>query len=159
MLIPIWIPSFITQPTFYSLRPGQATECVHFFIPHYSSSRLLNPRAYEISSLCFSRPLEKSLQKQVSVMSMNLSCKLDDLQSGNRYMETSVALCEIRTQLQELTKSVESCQSEVSEVSSFPTVKNKPKESESAFLKEKRPALFGTQYFDCQRLFLMHITS
>lgn len=33
-------------------------------------------------------------------------------------METSVALCEIRTQLQELTKSVESCQSEVSEVRS-----------------------------------------
>lgn len=51
-------------------------------------------------------------------MSMNLSCKLDDLQRGDRHMETSVALCEIRTQLQELTKSVESCQSEVSEVSS-----------------------------------------
>lgn len=52
-------------------------------------------------------------------MSMHLSCKLDDLQRGDRYgvqMETSVALCEIRTQLQELTKSVESCQSEVSEV-------------------------------------------
>lgn len=60
----------------------------------------------------------QSLQKQVSVMSMNLSCKLDDLQRGDRHMETSVALCEIRTQLQELTKSVESCQSEVSEVSS-----------------------------------------
>jgi hypothetical protein len=60
--------------------------------------------------------LSQSLQKQVSVMSMNLSCKLDDLQRGDRHMETSVALCEIRTQLQELTKSVESCQSEVSEV-------------------------------------------
>lgn len=58
-----------------------------------------------------------SLQKQVSVMSMNLTCKLDDLQRGDRHMETTVALCEIRTQLQELTKSVESCQSEVSEVS------------------------------------------
>lgn len=58
-----------------------------------------------------------SLQKQVSVMSMNLSAKLDDLQRGDRHMETTVALCEIRTQLQELTKSVESCQSEVSEVS------------------------------------------
>lgn len=57
-----------------------------------------------------------SLQKQVSVMSMNLSAKLDDLQRGD-HMETTVALCEIRTQLQELTKSVESCQSEVSEVS------------------------------------------
>lgn len=60
-----------------------------------------------------------SLQKQVSVMSMNLSAKLDELQRGDRHMETTVALCEIRTQLQELTKSVESCQSEVSEVSVF----------------------------------------
>uniref|UniRef100_A0A182K572 Major facilitator superfamily (MFS) profile domain-containing protein n=1 Tax=Anopheles christyi TaxID=43041 RepID=A0A182K572_9DIPT len=56
------------------------------------------------------------LQKQVSVMSMNLSAKLDDLQRGDRHLETTVALCEIRTQLQELTKSVESCQTEVSEV-------------------------------------------
>ncbi|XP_073957507.1 glucose transporter 1 isoform X6 [Choristoneura fumiferana] len=57
-----------------------------------------------------------SLQRQVSVMSMNLSSKLDELQRGDRQLETTVALCEIRTQLQELTKSVESCQSEVSEV-------------------------------------------
>jgi len=64
------------------------------------------------------RPLTTdSLQKQVSVMSMNLSAKLDELQRGDRHLETTVALCEIRTQLQELTKSVESCQSEVSEVS------------------------------------------
>lgn len=50
-------------------------------------------------------------------MSMNLSQKLDELQTrGDRQLETTVALCEIRTQLQELTKSVESCQSEVSEV-------------------------------------------
>ncbi|KXJ82613.1 hypothetical protein RP20_CCG012598 [Aedes albopictus] len=49
-------------------------------------------------------------------MSMNLSAKLDDLQRGDRHFETTVALCEIRTQLQELTKSVESCQTEVSEV-------------------------------------------
>ncbi|CAG9800552.1 unnamed protein product [Chironomus riparius] len=62
------------------------------------------------------RQLLNDLQKQVSVMSMNLNCKLDNLQRGDQYMETSVALCEIRTQLQELTKSVESCQSEVSEV-------------------------------------------
>lgn len=48
---------------------------------------------------------------------MNLSSKLDDLQRSDRHLETTVALCEIRTQLQELTKSVESCQSEVSEVS------------------------------------------
>lgn len=58
-----------------------------------------------------------SLHKQVSVMSINLSQKLDELQRrGDRQLETTVALCEIRTQLQELTKSVESCQSEVSEV-------------------------------------------
>lgn len=49
-------------------------------------------------------------------MSINLSAKLDELQRGDRHYETTVALCEIRTQLQELTKSVESCQSEVSEV-------------------------------------------
>ncbi|XP_048488694.1 glucose transporter type 1 isoform X6 [Plutella xylostella] len=62
------------------------------------------------------RELLLSLQRQVSVMSMNLTAKLDDLQRGDRQLETTVALCEIRTQLQELTKSVESCQSEVSEV-------------------------------------------
>ncbi|KAG4074657.1 hypothetical protein HA402_004528 [Bradysia odoriphaga] len=62
------------------------------------------------------RQLLLDLQKQVSVMSMNLSAKLDQLQSGDRHVETTVALREIRTQLQELTKSVESCQSEVSEV-------------------------------------------
>ncbi|XP_025156668.1 glucose transporter type 1 isoform X9 [Harpegnathos saltator] len=61
--------------------------------------------------------LPPSLQKQVSVMSSNLNAKLDELQQrGDRQLETTVALCEIRTQLQELTKSVESCQSEVSEV-------------------------------------------
>lgn len=57
-------------------------------------------------------------------MSMNLSAKLDELQRGDRHMETTVALCEIRTQLQELTKSVESCQSEVSEVSVDDAVDN-----------------------------------
>ncbi|XP_046391073.1 glucose transporter type 1 isoform X8 [Ischnura elegans] len=57
-----------------------------------------------------------SLQKQVTVMSMNLNDKLDKLQGHLHHVETSVALSEIRTQLQELTKSVESCQSEVSEV-------------------------------------------
>ncbi|CAH0716312.1 unnamed protein product, partial [Brenthis ino] len=62
------------------------------------------------------RELLLSLQRQVSVMSMNLSAKLDELQRGDRQLETTVALCEIRSQLQELTKSVESCQSEVSEV-------------------------------------------
>ncbi|KAL0280738.1 UNVERIFIED_CONTAM: hypothetical protein PYX00_001954 [Menopon gallinae] len=62
------------------------------------------------------RELLVSLQKQVSVMSMNLNAKLDNLQRGDRHFETTVALTEIRCQLQELTKSVESCQSEVSEV-------------------------------------------
>lgn len=52
-------------------------------------------------------------------MSMNLSNKLDVLQRGDKHLETTVALNDIRTQLQELTKSVESCQSEVSEVSGF----------------------------------------
>ncbi|KAF4522520.1 hypothetical protein B566_EDAN009967, partial [Ephemera danica] len=61
------------------------------------------------------RELLMSLQQQVTVMSMNLSSKLDELQS-DRHFETTVALSEIRTQLQELTKSVESCQSEVVEV-------------------------------------------
>ncbi|VEN58573.1 unnamed protein product [Callosobruchus maculatus] len=64
-----------------------------------------------------SLPPRYYLQKQVSVMSTNLSAKLDELQQrGDRHLETTVALCEIRTQLQELTRSVESCQSEVSEV-------------------------------------------
>jgi MFS transporter, SP family, solute carrier family 2 (facilitated glucose transporter), member 1 len=45
-------------------------------------------------------------------MSMNLSSKLDELQS-DRHFETTVALSEIRTQLQELTKSVESCHNEI----------------------------------------------
>lgn len=62
------------------------------------------------------RQLLMSLQKQVTVMSINLNSKLDELQRSDRQLETTVALSEIRSQLQELTKSVESCQSEVSEV-------------------------------------------
>lgn len=62
------------------------------------------------------RELLVSLQKQVTVMSSNLSAKLDELQRGDRHLETTVALHEIRNQLQELTRSVESCQSEVCEV-------------------------------------------
>ncbi|XP_034254156.1 glucose transporter type 1 isoform X6 [Thrips palmi] len=62
------------------------------------------------------RELLVSLQKQVTVMSSNLSAKLDELQRGDRHLETTVALHEIRSQLQELTRSVESCQSEVCEV-------------------------------------------
>ncbi|XP_059473521.1 glucose transporter type 1 isoform X2 [Neocloeon triangulifer] len=58
------------------------------------------------------RELLMSLQQQVTVMSMNLSSKLDELQS-DRHFETTVALSEIRTQLQELTKSVDSCHTEI----------------------------------------------
>ncbi|CAL4060561.1 unnamed protein product, partial [Meganyctiphanes norvegica] len=56
-----------------------------------------------------------SLQKQVSIMSLNLSAKIDDIQC-HQHTDTSTALNAIRSQLQELTKSVESCQSEVVEV-------------------------------------------
>ncbi|XP_065347441.1 glucose transporter type 1 isoform X8 [Cloeon dipterum] len=56
--------------------------------------------------------MEYGLQQQVTVMSMNLSSKLDELQS-DRHFETTVALSEIRTQLQELTKSVDSCHTEI----------------------------------------------
>lgn len=47
---------------------------------------------------------------------MNQSAKLDQLQCVDQRCETTVALYEIQTQLAELTKSVESCHSEVSEV-------------------------------------------
>ncbi|XP_066985227.1 solute carrier family 2, facilitated glucose transporter member 1 isoform X8 [Macrobrachium rosenbergii] len=56
-----------------------------------------------------------SLQKQVSNMSLNLTAKIDEIQC-HQHADTSAALHAIRTQLQELTKSVESCQSEVVEV-------------------------------------------
>ncbi|XP_069163930.1 solute carrier family 2, facilitated glucose transporter member 1 isoform X9 [Procambarus clarkii] len=56
-----------------------------------------------------------SLQKQVSIMSLNLSAKIDEIQC-HQHADTSAALHAIRSQLQELTKSVESCQSEVVEV-------------------------------------------
>lgn len=59
----------------------------------------------------------RSLQRQVTVMSMNLNAKLDELQTrGDRQLETDIALCEIRSQLDCLTKSMESCQSDVMEV-------------------------------------------
>ncbi|XP_027837626.2 glucose transporter type 1 isoform X9 [Aphis gossypii] len=72
----------------------------------------------------------RSLQHQVTDMSANLTTRLDELQSRGvspspaayygtehrGHMETSVALSEIRTQLHELTRSLESCQSEVTEV-------------------------------------------
>ncbi|XP_050423474.1 glucose transporter type 1 isoform X5 [Adelges cooleyi] len=74
----------------------------------------------------------RSLQHQVTDMSANLTTRLDELQSRGvspspaaaayygtehrGHVETSVALSEIRTQLHELTRSLESCQSEVTEV-------------------------------------------
>lgn len=59
----------------------------------------------------------RSLQRQVTVMSMNLNAKLDELQTrGDRQLETDIALCDIRNQLDHLTKSMASCQSDVNEV-------------------------------------------
>lgn len=73
----------------------------------------------------------RSLQHQVTDMSANLTTRLDELQSRGvspspavayygtehrGHAETSVALSEIRSQLHELTRSLESCQSEVTEV-------------------------------------------
>lgn len=73
----------------------------------------------------------RSLQHQVTDMSANLTTRLDELQSRGvspspaaayygtehrGHVETSVALSEIRSQLHELTRSLESCQSEVTEV-------------------------------------------
>ncbi|XP_037079932.1 glucose transporter type 1-like isoform X2 [Pollicipes pollicipes] len=57
----------------------------------------------------------RSLQKQVTTMSRNLSAKLDSIQA-DRYMETSAQLKVIRSQLRDLTSSVVSCQTEVTEV-------------------------------------------
>ena len=48
-------------------------------------------------------------------MNKNLNSKLEELH-GFQAIDTNVALTEIRSQLHELTKSVESCQSEVYEV-------------------------------------------
>ncbi|XP_050529430.1 glucose transporter type 1 isoform X3 [Daktulosphaira vitifoliae] len=78
------------------------------------------------------RQMLVSLQHQVTDMSANLTTRLDELQSRGvspspaatayygtehrGHVETSVALSEIRTQLHELTRSLESCQSEVTEV-------------------------------------------
>ncbi|KAF2355112.1 hypothetical protein FHG87_014132 [Trinorchestia longiramus] len=56
-----------------------------------------------------------SLQKQVSIMSLNLTSKIDDIQC-HQHADTSAALHAIRNQLQDLTASVENCQSEVVEV-------------------------------------------
>ncbi|XP_015380540.1 PREDICTED: uncharacterized protein LOC107174201 [Diuraphis noxia] len=77
------------------------------------------------------RQMLVSLQHQVTDMSANLTTRLDELQSRGvspspaaayygtehrGHVETSVALSEIRSQLHELTRSLETCQSEVTEV-------------------------------------------
>ncbi|XP_050720627.1 glucose transporter type 1-like isoform X10 [Eriocheir sinensis] len=62
-----------------------------------------------------SNPPFGSLQKQVSIMSLNLTTKIDEIQC-HQHADTSAALHAIRSQLQDLTKSLESCQSEVVEV-------------------------------------------
>ena len=49
-------------------------------------------------------------------MSLSLSHKIDELHTCDRHSDTSTALVSIRNQLHELTRSVESCHSEVSEV-------------------------------------------
>ena len=51
----------------------------------------------------------------MSIMNKNLNTKLEELH-GFQSIDTNVALTEIRSQLHELTKSVESCQSEVFDV-------------------------------------------
>ncbi|CAB4055844.1 SLC2A1 [Lepeophtheirus salmonis] len=56
------------------------------------------------------------LQKQMKLMNKSLNSKLEELNGFSSSMETNVALTEIRSQLHELTKSVESCQSEVYDV-------------------------------------------
>ncbi|XP_037083027.1 glucose transporter type 1-like [Pollicipes pollicipes] len=56
-----------------------------------------------------------SLQKQAGTMSRKLSSKMDGL-PPDRYMDTNETLLVIRSQLNNLTKSMESCQSEVTEV-------------------------------------------
>ncbi|XP_015117075.1 glucose transporter type 1 isoform X2 [Diachasma alloeum] len=103
-----YYPGSVRQP---GGRPAQR----HYYYPRGVFSNETQEEIQEDDEATL-RELLISLQKQVSVMSMNLSAKLDELQRGDRQLETTVALCEIRTQLQELTKSVESCQSEVSEV-------------------------------------------
>ena len=53
-------------------------------------------------------------QQLQHVMTMSMGARLDELQSQDeKSLDTAMALSEIRTQLQELTKSVESCQTEV----------------------------------------------
>ncbi|KAG5679241.1 hypothetical protein PVAND_008821 [Polypedilum vanderplanki] len=93
----------------------------HYQTPRRSPGNSLKRKRSLIDGRCSRASFKSNVDDEETTLrqllnDMNLNCKLDNLQRGDQYMETSVALCEIRTQLQELTKSVESCQSEVHEV-------------------------------------------
>ena len=62
-----------------------------------------------ISNLFSLSGTSSRLQKQMTIMNKNLNSKLEELH-GFQAIDTNVALTEIRSQLHELTKSVESCQ-------------------------------------------------
>lgn len=49
-------------------------------------------------------------------MTMSMGSRMEEMQVQEEKLDTAMALSEIRTQLQELTKSVESCQSEVNNI-------------------------------------------
>lgn len=65
--------------------------------------------------------------QQMAVMTMSMGGRLDELQvHDEKSLDTAMALTEIRTQLQELTKSVESCQSEVTALSAMISYPQQP---------------------------------
>jgi len=85
-----------------------------------SQCRLLpSPYPYWADDEDLQSPQQKDpflgLQKQMKIMNRNLSGKLEEMH-GIQHVDTHVALSEIRGQLHELTRSVESCQSDVCEV-------------------------------------------
>merc|ERR1711962_368419 len=85
-----------------------------------SQCRLLpSPYPYWADDEDLQSPQQKDpfmgLQKQMKIMNRNLSGKLEEL-NGMQNVDTHVALSEIRGQLHELTRSVESCQTDVCEV-------------------------------------------
>ncbi|XP_065205177.1 glucose transporter type 1 isoform X3 [Planococcus citri] len=95
---------------------GKVTSVTHTPSPHHLLNGSNETQTEEDDEATL-REILVSLQRQVTVMSMNLNAKLDELQTrGDRQLETDIALCEIRSQLDHLTKSMESCQSDVNEV-------------------------------------------
>ncbi|XKL59246.1 hypothetical protein PGB90_000262 [Kerria lacca] len=95
---------------------GKVTSATHTPSPHHLLNDSNETQTEEDDETTL-REILMSLQRQVTVMSMNLNAKLDELQTrGDRQFETDIALCEIRSQLDHLTKSMESCQSDVNEV-------------------------------------------